>query len=206
MPSILKQRNFLATKIFEITDKSLRFQQKTPFSYIENEFTFEELDNKVVHHKKPYMPTIIAAILAFLITILFLCLYIGNDPDTSLSNVFVALLVCVLFLALSYLINENNIKIYLFNGLPLSFYGYSRSKPQVMEFINSLFAEQKKYLINRYAKYDPYLSVEQINTNLKWLWDRKIIDDDELNDLRSKLLPKQGNNESVGFRINPSSN
>ncbi len=71
-----------------------------------------------------------------------------------------------------------------------------------MEFINNLFAEQKKYLINRYAKHDPYLSVDQVNTNLKWLWDRKIIDDQELNDLRSKLLPKPNTNDTVGFKIN----
>lgn len=206
MPSILKQRHFIVSKIFEITDKSLIFKQKTPFSYIENEFTFEELGNKVFHQKKPYIPSLILAFVSFFVSILLFRFYIGNSKDTPLSAVLIALLVCTVFLVFSYLINENFINIYLFNGLPLSFYGYSRTKPQVLNFIDELFAEQKKYLVNRYAKYDPYLSVEQINTNLKWLWDRKIIDDKELNDLRSKLLPKPNTNDGVGFKINPSSN
>lgn len=197
MPSILKQRHFIVSKIFEITDKSLIFKQKTPFSYIENEFTFEELGNKVIHQKKPYIPSLILAFGSFFVTILLFCFYIDNSKDTPLSAVLIALLVCTVFLVFSYLINENFINIYLFNGLPLSFYGYSRTKPQVLNFIDELFAEQKKYLVNRYAKYDPYL---------KWLWDRKIIDDKELNDLRSKLLPKPNTNDGVGFKINPSSN
>lgn len=206
MPTILKQRNFLASKIFEITDKSLRVISKTPFSYFENEFSFEELGTKTIHQKKPYLPGLIGCFLSLAVTIIVLFAYINNSKEDPFYEVLYCLSFFLFMAFITYLNHENLLTMFLYNGLPLIFFRSSPNKTEVDNFLMSLYAEQKKYLLNRYAKTDPYLTFEQIGLNLKWLWDRKIITDDELNNYRLKLLPKPKNIGSVGFNINPSSN
>lgn len=199
---ILKQRNLLTTQIFEITDKSLKFQHKRPLHFFENEYSFEEVGTKVIYQKKPYLPGVIASFFSFLLALILFFSYLNDSRDTPLYSVLICIGIFILLLIITYLKQENLAKLFLTNGFPITFYGNSPSETDVSAFLKVFFAEQKRYLINRYAKADPYLSVEQVSNNLKWLWDRKIIEDEELSELRIKLLPKPAGNDAVGFKIN----
>lgn len=201
MPAILNQRKFLLTKRFEITGEALKIGIKSPISYVEDEFTFEELGTKVTRHKKPYIPTLIAFFITFGISILLLFAYFNNSKQDPISEFIICLSVCSLTGFLSMLLYNNSANLYLYDGRVLAFYANSPTKKEVDNFLTLLKEKQKGYLLNRYAKIDPYISPEQLSSNLKWLREKNIIDDTELTALQIKILPKPGGNVSVGFKI-----
>jgi len=205
MPAILNQRNFFVTKRFEITEHSLKVAIKSPVSYIEDEFPFEEITKKYTRKKTANLFTLIPCILCIIGVIITVCSHLLEKNGSSIEDILVYGVLGIIFLVLSVFNFENVINLMLVNGRLLSFYADSPNKIDVDAFLELLLSDQKKYLLNRYAKSDPYVSAEQSSANLKWLRDRNIIDDAELTDLQAKILPKPGGNSSVGFRINPGS-
>jgi len=201
MSTILKQRNFLITQIFEISDRSLKITVRKPLNYLENEFTFEELGVKIVRLQKPYLPSIIGASIMLLVSILFFYSYLTNSKETPFYEVILCLGLLTFLTLMSFALHENVVKLFLFDLSFISFYANSPNKKQVNDFLSLLRERQKIYLLARYAKADPYLSPEQLSNNLNWLWNRGIIDNIELEHLREKIIPKPQSDSSIGFKF-----
>ena len=207
MGATLKQRNFFVTKIFEITGHSLKVGIKRPLSFIEDEFKFEELTNKLVRKQSFSLYALIPTLLfAFGTLITIYSHFFDRKDPSSADDILFYLIPSIIFAAIAILSRENAIKLILADRRAISFYAKSPDKDKVTAFLYLLLAEQKRYLLNRYAKADPYLSTEQLVNNLNWLRDRNTITDEELQELRLKILPRPSSGSSVGFKFNPSAN
>lgn len=53
MPEALNQRNIFTIRTFQLDEKSLKITVKKPFKYYEEEFSFEDIDNKTFRKKIP---------------------------------------------------------------------------------------------------------------------------------------------------------
>jgi hypothetical protein len=206
MPAILKQRNFFVTKRFEITDNSLKVAIKKPLSYIEDEFTFEEITKKVIRKKSPNLFTLVPGIVCLIGVIITVYSHLYEEKGSSIGDILFYIILSAGLLTISAFNFENIINLILSDRRSLAFYANSPSKHEVNDFLELLSSEQKNYFLNRYAKADPYVSAEQLAINLKWLRERNAIDDKELEELRIQILPKPNTSSSMGFKIDPSSN
>ncbi len=206
MSAILKQRNYFVTKRFEITPTSLKLGFKSQFGYAEHEYAFEQIFPKYYRQKKHNLFTLIPALLCFMATIITILSHFIEKDGSSVDDILVYGILWIILTIISAFNYEDTLTLSLNHGMTLAFYTNSPNPKEVESFIALLFSDQKKYLLNRYAKSDPYLSVEQLSTNLKWLWDRNIINDAELEDLRKKILPAPSSASSIGFNFNPNLN
>ena len=203
MSAILKQRYFLLKKEFELNDRSLKIKISTPLSFVEDEINFEDVILKITRKKVPNFIFLGLSMCLFIAIIITVCSHFFEKNGSGIDDILVYVVLFIIFSLLLVFTYENEIKILLFNGKYLSFYPNSPTKEEVLNFIEKLKTTHKECLLNRYAKADPYLSPEQLSNNLKWLWERKVIDDTELHELKSQLLPKSGGGSSVGFKFNP---
>jgi len=204
MERILKQRNLFVTKEFELGDGILKIKQATPISHLEMQAKFEDISFTVTRKQTPNTTFLIFSILLFLgVVITTISFFFETKQPSTAQDImlYIALLaVFLLFLRLTY---ENIVTIWLINGASVVLYANSPNKGRVNEFIALMYNEQKQYLLNRYAISDPFLTDEQLTNNLRWLWERKVINQEELQKLRDELLQKQTTSHKVvGFKIN----
>jgi hypothetical protein len=175
-------------------------------NFVEDEFNFEELTSKMIRKKSPNLLFLLPGLFCILGFAITLYSHFYEKDGSSLLDIGFYVLMGIILLSLSVFTFNNAINLILFDKRYIAFYAKSPDKKSVDDFLQQILVEQKKYLLNRYAKVDHYLSPDQHANNLQWLWDRKIINDAELNELRIKVLPKPNNNESVGFKIGNSDN
>ncbi|MES2112552.1 MAG: hypothetical protein V4577_27610 [Bacteroidota bacterium] len=206
MSTILKQRNFVLTQIFEITDNSLIVRSKTPTGFSEAQFRFEDITKQTYRVKKAKTMSIIGFCCSFFITIVLYFSWIDNSKEMPLAMVAGAGCVTIICALGAFFIRENYIQLFLVNGSFLKFFATSPNSKEVDEFMEIFFEQQKKYLLGRYARADEYLNPEQLSAGLQWLWNRNFIEDEELNELRLKILPKPSPSSPMGFQFNQSPN
>lgn len=205
MSTILKQRFYFVTKRFEITSNSLKMDIKNPLNYIEDEFAFEEISKKLTRRKSPNLFTVVPGLACLVATFITTYSHFYQKDGNSVADIMMYAVPGAVLLMISAFNFKNIINLMLHDKRTVPFYADSPTKTEVDDFLAQILAEQKKYMLARYAKADPYLSVEQSSNNLQWLRDRNIINDFELEELRIKILPKPGNS-SVGFKFKPGSN
>lgn len=206
MNTILKQRNFFVTKEFEITEDALKVRTSQPFSYADAEIKFENITSVITRHREPNSFLSLFTILIFICAVCAIISHFFQAYGSEIEDIAVYLILLSVFVFLLSLTYKNNVNLILLSGGSLPFYARSPSSNTVNEFIQEIYAQQKVYLLNRYAQNDPFLTEDQLSTNLKWLWERKIINDAELDDLRYKLLSKNTPQKIVGFRFNSPEN
>ncbi|MBS1532867.1 MAG: hypothetical protein JSU01_21365 [Bacteroidetes bacterium] len=201
MPAILKQRNFLVTRIFEISDKSLKVKIKKPLNYFEQNFSFDELGTKTETRQKIYIPGLVGTGIMLLMTILFFFSYLNDSKKDPFYETLICLVAFLFFVFMTLALHENIVKLFLVDMRFLTFYYSSPDKKAVSDFLLNLKEAQKDYLLKRYAKQDSYLSQDQLQGNLNWLRNNNIIDNAELEDLKRDILVKTQSDSSIGFKF-----
>jgi hypothetical protein len=206
MPAILKQRKLFVTKIFEITDNSLKMKISKPMGMVEMEFSFEEISRKTIRRKALNLwSTIVAAL--FIIGILITTYsHFTEKKGSSVYDILFYLAFAVLFISLAIIRFENDVTVILHDKKGISFYANKPSRNEVEQFITTLHSTQKAYYLKKYARDDSYISAEQLSENLTWLYNIDIIKQFELEELRSRLIGKRNDGSSVGFTFNNPSN
>jgi hypothetical protein len=206
MNTILKQRNFFVTKEFEIMEDSLKVRTSQPFSYADAEIKFENITSVITKFREPNRVLSLFTILIFICAVCAVISHFFAANGSEIEDIALYIILFAVFVFLLGLTYKNNVNLVLFTGHSITFYARSPSSNAVNEYIHQILAQQKIYLLKRYAENDLFLSEDQLSTNLKWLWERKIINDSELEDLRHKLLSKNSAQKVVGFRFNSSDN
>lgn len=191
MHAILKQRHLLITKIFELTDNSLKMAIKSPFNYIEEEFPFEEITTKTTLKIKTSLLALLPAFFFISGTLITSISFFSDGKNaSSVTDILLYAVPACLFSIYARLRREKTINLLLTDRRILSFYKDSPDNSTVLKFLAQLKKQQKAYLLNRYAKNDLFASAEQLANNLNWLFDREVINSHELDRLRSTLLFK----------------
>lgn len=205
MDNVLKQRNFLSTKIFELTDESLIIKISKPLNYAEFQYNFEDISLRITRNKKPNQIILILCIMLFVLISIAIFSHFFDKDGSSWADIMFYCIPLSISLFLLYVTFENEVNVILNNVGYISFYANSPNRSQVDEFLSLMKEKQKKYLLHKYATLDPYLTDEQLANNLKWLRDRNIINESELEHLRSSLLQKYPN-ATLGFKFNTDNN
>ena len=193
----LKQKKIFEVKDFEIGPEGLKSIVKTPLTLSEADFTFENISKKIIHQKQPNTFIVLASAvcgIGMLIT-----LY-SNFLDKRISSIYDILFYAIPFALLivaSIFTFKNEVKLLIYNNEPVLFCGNANKIKELNSFLEIIFSEQKKYYINKYVKTKSHLTHQQISNNLIWLWEKDIINDIELDQLRIELLPAP--NSLVGF-------
>jgi len=200
MSHILNQRRILTKRYFELTDNSLKISVTKPFKYYEEEFSFEQLGSKVFRKRsfnRYAMIGVVISLIGLLVTV------IGNlsgDKTITFSDMLFYMLLFVIISAVLYITATNTTNLWLMDKRYIAFYLNSPNKNDVKNFTDSILSEQKKYLINKYTKREPYMSNEQLMDQLIWLKKRDMIDEPEFESFKKDLLP------TIGFTFNANDN
>lgn len=200
METILKQRKVLVTKIFELTDRSLKVSVSTPTSSAATEIDFENITTKVTHKKAPKRIWAIFTGLTLAGLIGCTVSHFAEKDGSKIEDILLYLSLSGVFALITYLTYENELNLLLVHGTKLGFFANASNKKTAEEFIELIKSRQKEYLLNRYATADDLLSQDQLATNLRWLLERNIINNEECETLKQKLItPKAEPVKTVGF-------
>lgn len=176
MQTILKQRRLFVTKEFELGQGVLSVKENRPLKHVETKIGFESISSDVIRKKNPSYWVV-------LITVLTLANFVyaiyAQYVMAPIHGLF--FFICLMILLASY---QNDINILLTNGVPLAFFANSPNRAQVKVFIELFLKERKSYLFNRYAVPNVTLTEEQRLANLNWLFQMKVINQAELQELK----------------------
>jgi len=195
MSTVLRQRRFFVTKVFEISNKSLKVKVSNLLGSINEEFNFEDIGCKyVLKNMLPWKTAIPTAlfIIGFIITVVD---RIIGDSKSIEDIMFYTVLIIVLG-TLTLLNRRNTTSIFVHNIKLLDLYTKSPSNTEVTEFLKLLKSRQKEYFFDRYINSDLNQSFEQISSTLNWLYNADFIDQDEFNNLKEYHLKRLNDNES----------
>ena len=206
MSNILQQRRILTKRCFEITHNSLKFSVKRPFKYYEEELSFGEIGKKVFK-KKSFNRFAITGI--FISSFGLIATLVGNlsgDKTIKFEDIFFYVLLTAIVLALLLFTRTNTTNLMLVDKRYVAFYSNSPDNETVKRFIDLIFSDQKKYMLNKYAKREQFLPLERLMEQIVWLKDRNIIDEPEFEKLKTDLFPITSNSSAIGFTFNSNSN
>ncbi|MGN6181503.1 MAG: hypothetical protein ACTHNW_20135 [Mucilaginibacter sp.] len=203
MSEILKQRHLFTKRYFELTDHSLKISVSKLFSSYEAEFSFEELDRRIFK-KKSFNRFLLVSSIFCLIALLITAMNEANGHSQVDDVTFYAIPTFIFSLFL-WVTRQNIICLPLYDKRNIIFFNFFYNQNSVQQFIDNILATQKNYLLNKYGRKELFVSPEDIINQLIWLKNRHIIDDDEFENLKRNLLPKNPN-PVTGFTLKPSSN
>lgn len=203
MSEILKQRHLFTKRYFELTDHSLKISVSKLFSSYEAEFSFEELDRRIFK-KKSFNRFLLFSSIFCLIALLITAMNEANGHSQVDDVTFYAMPTFIFSLFL-WATRQNIICLPLYDKRNIIFFNFFYNQNSVQQFIDNILATQKNYLLNKYGRKELFVSPEDIINQLIWLKNRHIIDDDEFENLKRNLLPKNPN-PVTGFTLKPSSN
>lgn len=206
MSNILKQRRLLTKRDFELTSNFLKISVKTPSNHFEGNFRFEEI-GRTVSRRKSYNRYALGILGVFLFgfIITFLSKATG-DKTVHVDDVSFYIFFSAIMLGVVIITSKDMTNLSLMDGRHIAFFTNSPDRSVVQGYIEQILAEQKQYLLKKYAKPEPFLSPETIMHQLMWLKDRDVIDDVEFEKFKSELLPSYSASAPIGFTINPTNN
>ncbi|MFD2146854.1 hypothetical protein [Mucilaginibacter antarcticus] len=190
------------TKEFEITENSLKVKTIRLLNSVENEIPFESITSVITRYRETNNVLTLIAALGFICCACAIISHFFVSGGSTIEDIgiYSALFVSLVFLiGLTY---TNNVNIKLLTGHSIHFLARSPNQVMVNQYIQKVFDQQKQYLIRRYIYADTDSSHEQLTTNLKWLWERNIINETEWHQLRQELLHKSSQDKIIGFKFN----
>ena len=206
MSNILKQRRLLTRRNFELTSNSLKISVKTISNYFEGDFRFEEIGGKI-SRRKTYNRYALGALIIFLIGFVVTSANrLTGDTTVHVDDIsfytFFALVAFVIVLTTS----KDTTNLSLLDGRHIVFFSNSPNKVTVEAYIQRVLDERKQFLLNKYAKPEPFLPSEAIIRQLLWLKDNEVIDNTEFEQLKLNLLPTAATSNPIGFTFNAMNN
>ena len=197
----LHQRKLFSTKDYTIKANGLHVRSKTIGTQYEVEIPFEEINvKKVIIKKKSEIFLLVLSSIFGLVFIANFLMKISGQPDISWTTLLVLLsitsfcsLVTFFVRVHSYFIPTTN------NGLIEIYFG----KPTLAEtdkFLTDLKQNINLFLKDRYGKIDKDLPKDVQLSNIMWLRDREIIDEEEFETLKYRLIGKETTNNTIGFK------
>jgi hypothetical protein len=138
MSTILKQRFFFVTKIFEITDRSLKVKISKPMNFVEDEFNFEELTSKMIRKKSPNLLFLLPGLFCILGFAITLYSHFYEKDGSSLLDIGFYVLMGIILLSLSVFTFNNAINLILFDKRYIAFYAKSPDKKSVDDFLKKI--------------------------------------------------------------------
>lgn len=203
MSEILQQRRFFTKRRFELTDSSLKVSVFKFFSSYETELSFEEIDRKIFK-KKSFNRFLLMSTIFCCIALIITAINAANGNSQVDDVTFYAIPTTILG-GILLATRQNIIYMPLFDKRNIIFFNYAYNQTSVQKFIEDILITQKSYLLNKYAKKEPFISAERLIEQLIWLKGHQIIDDIEFEELKLELLP-QTPNPVIGFTFNSSAN
>ena len=187
----IKNRRYFTKQIIEIQKSSLKINKTGLFDAFEYEVSFEQIDNKkkiqtIINHG-----VLITGIFFFLVAILF---QVGGNEEMPVIFTFIALVLCVS----AFITRKSTVTIASHDGNEIALYFTKGTRQNVIEFADQIILATNAYLLNKYAKVDKALPIEQQLNHIQFLLNKEIITEEHYEALKNQLLGRE-NKSSIGF-------
>jgi hypothetical protein len=201
MSNILKQQRLLTKRYFEITNNSLKISVKKPFKYYEEDFSFEEIGKKVFIKKSFNRYAVTGSVIALVGLLITAGGRLSGDKTISIEDILFYFILTIIASGILLVTALNTTNLMLVDKRYIAFFSKSTNKKEVTDFLALILAEQKKHMINKYARKEQFLPPERLMDQIIWLKDRDIISETEFENLKAELFPISSPN-SIGFTFN----
>ena len=196
----LKQRNFLTTRIYKLTDFGLDIYSKDLFNRANEKVKFEEIgaSRQVInfYYKQILYPSIFFTLIGIFRALVF----IGDSSD-SLDSVGFWTTMGIIGLIFSYLTRRKELFLQSPGQTQIKFYYIKPTTEEFNEFINHLIAKRDKLLKMKYGNINSKLDYEIQHERLLWLNSIDVISNKEL-ESKKKELDKLYSLDGGSFDIN----
>lgn len=197
----LKQRRLLEINEFKLEEKGLNVKRKRLGEYVELTIPYEEITKSItvvkVGNKRWFYAGVIFIIIS--LTVLFFRL-MGNNVESFAEIIWLIIgLICLSIFAIKYKSYKN---LMCTDGKVISFFQDKPNKETLDLFIDNLLNRRNDYLKEKYSKIDVDFPIEHHLYRIKWLKDEEIINDDEFNEIKKRLIEgKKAQNINIGFKV-----
>lgn len=196
----LKQRNFVTTRIYELTDFGLDIYSKDLLNRVNEKVKFEDMGASKqiinVYYKQILYPSIF-----FVLIGLFRALVFIGDSSESLDSVGFWTIIGIIGLFFTYLTRRKELFLNSPGQTRIKFYYNKPSSDEFNEFIDHLIAKRDKLLKMKYGKINSKLDYAIQHERLLWLNSIDVISNKELETKKSEL-DKLFSPEEGSFNMN----
>ena len=188
---ILKQKYFLASREFTLTDSEINAKYKTLKEHKEWTIKLDEIGNEILYRSFPKTPGYIAASVMGLFIIVLTLAFILDKGNPDIKILIVNYLIWIP-LALFFLLKPAKKEIHILGGkYSLSFFQDRPNKEELKNFIDALLNSSKIYILEKYGKIDSDLPEATQMNILNWLKSRDIISQEKYEDLKHEYKIKK---------------
>jgi|WetSurMetagenome_2_1015567.scaffolds.fasta_scaffold57161_3 hypothetical protein len=196
----LHQRKLFTTKDFTINDSGLHIRSKTISTLYEVEIPFEEINvKKIITKKKSEIFLLVISAFFALIFLVNLLMKLFGDPDVKWVTILIVFIVTSFCGIVTFFVRVHSYYIPTTNNGLLEIYVGKPSIVDTDKFLIDLKQCINQFLKNKYSRIDKDLPSDVQLSNLIWLRDRDILDEQEFETLKFKLLGKNMNS-TIGFK------
>lgn len=150
MSNVLRQRNLFVTKVFEITDKSLKVKNSNLFKSTEYDVSFNAITEKTVRRSVVSIPFACLTILFLLLSLKeFISIYFSNHLTIALDYLIAYLAVTITLIIVTLLKKTKTIYILVSNGMRVEMYSNKPNEDLVNDFLKVLQVKKNSYLTKK---------------------------------------------------------
>lgn len=150
MSNVLRQRNLFVTKVFEITDKSLKVKNSNLFKSTEYDVLFNAITEKTVRRSVVSIPFVCLTILFLLLSLKeFISIYFSNHLTIALDYLIAYLAVTITLIIVTLLKKTKTIYILVSNGMRVEMYSNKPNEDLVNDFLKVLQVKKNSYLTKK---------------------------------------------------------
>lgn len=150
MSNFLHQRNLFVTKVFEITDKSLKVKNSNLFKSTEYDVSFNAITDKTIRKTIVSLPLVCLTILFLLLSLKeFISIFFSNYLTIPLDYLVVYLAVTITLVIVTILKKAKIMYILISNGMRLKMYSNKPNEEVVNDFFKVLQEKRSSFLAEK---------------------------------------------------------
>ncbi len=182
-------KRFFNKQSIELLDSGLKVKKKTLFEFHEFEIPFENLENKKSVSTNVNHGLLVIALFFFIVGLLYL-----SGGHWGIFTLL--LLIAISIIIIAFMTKRRIIKISGYQ-INLELFFSKSNETEVRNFADEIIKTSNKYLLNKFGKVDKDLPIENQLSNIEFLRNREIIDEERFQELKNQLIGKE--NKKVGF-------
>ncbi len=190
---ILETKGFFKKQRIEILSNRLLVLNKNWFNHLEYEILFDDIETKKTVKRELNRDLIFVGVLVMIFAVL---LSSAGGRSEAISIIWI---ICFLFVGAGLLTKKGTIIINSYSNFPIVLNFKKKNEKKTRDFADSIIEKTKDYLINKYGRIDKDLPIDSQLNSIEHLRIKDLIDEKKFEELKNKLIGKNGDERSIGF-------
>jgi len=190
MNKTIETKRFLKKLNVELLENSIKIKHKTLFDYIEYEVYYENIENKKTVIEEVNNGLVAISSVIFIVGLLYL---FGSYYKIALP----LMLFSIVLIITIFNTKQRIIRIKNSSGANIQMFFDKSNENEVRDFADEIISHTNSYLLNKYGKIDKDLPFENQFSNIEYLRNRNVINEEKYQQLKNQLLNKEG--RTIGF-------